>query len=382
MCSSDKGSDHLGVSGVVRKAKANTNILLLSRYTRLGASSRLRTLQYLPYLKRESFNIQVAPFFDDSYLNSLYMEHTNRRSTLSYMLQRMSQINAKPAPDIIWLEKEALPWVPWLIERTILPRGIPIVSDYDDAIFHRYDKHRLGLIRSILGNKIKRIMASSALVMAGNPYLADHARRANASQIQIVPTVIDLDNYDVSTVSENEARLKVGWIGTPETWQALAHPVHKVLEPVLEEKNALFIAVGAGMQSETAGSLKIVPWAEDTEVALIQGMDIGVMPLPDTPWTRGKCGYKLIQYMACGLPVVASPVGVNRDIVEDGVNGFLAENDDEWRAAIKKLLDDPALRRRMGAAGRKKVEEQYSLQVWGPRVAQMLRSVVEKKAGG
>lgn len=376
----DKGADRLDVSGAVCKAEAN--ILLLSRYTRLGASSRLRTLQYLPFLKRENFNVQVAPFFDDDYLHSFYMEHAKRRSTLSYMLQRMLQVNSKPAPDIIWLEKEALPWVPWLIEHMILPRGIPIVSDYDDAIFHRYDKHRLGFVRSILGNKINRIMASSTLVMAGNPYLADHARRANGSKIQIVPTVIDLDNYDVRTASNNEGKLKVGWIGTPETWQALAHPVHKVLDLLLAEQGAELLAVGASMQSSAHGTLKMLPWAEDTEVALIKSMDIGVMPLPDTPWTRGKCGYKLIQYMACGLPVVASPVGVNRDIVEDGVNGFLVENDDEWRTAIKKLLGDPALRRRMGAAGRKKVEEQYSLQVWGPRVAQMLRSVVEKKASG
>ena len=110
----------------------------------------------------------------------------------------------------------------------------------------------------------------------------------------------------------------------------------------------------------------------------IQTMDIGVMPLPDTAWARGKCGYKLIQYMACGLPVVASPVGVNKEIVEHGVNGFIAESDEEWRSAIETLLSDADLRRRMGAAGRKKVEDSYSLQVWGPRVAQMLRRVADE----
>jgi len=106
-------------------------------------------------------------------------------------------------------------------------------------------------------------------------------------------------------------------------------------------------------------------------------MDIGIMPLPDSPWARGKCGYKLIQYMACGLPVVASPVGVNRQIVEHGVNGFLAETDDEWREALATLVADPDLRRRMGAAGRKKVEADYSLQVYGPKVAAMLRDVAQ-----
>jgi len=110
---------------------------------------------------------------------------------------------------------------------------------------------------------------------------------------------------------------------------------------------------------------------------LIQSMAIGVMPLPDTPWTRGKCGYKLIQYMACGLPVIASPVGVNAEIVEHGVNGFLAETDAEWREALVTLLRDPDLRSRMGAAGRQKVEKQYSIQVWGPRVAGMLSQVVK-----
>ena len=358
------------------------NILLLSRYTRLGASSRLRTMQYLPTLAREGFNVQIAPFFDDAYLQALYTGQKKRRSTMAYMFQRIRQMRVHPAPDMVWLEYEALPWIPWLIERAVLPRKVPIVSDYDDAVFHRYDKHRLGAVRTTLGSKIEHVMAASDLVMAGNPYLSDYAQRGGARQVETVPTIVDLDAYQVRSDATDGDKLRVGWIGTPQTWQALAHPIHKVLDTLLEKQGALFRAVGAGLDADTKGTLEILPWTEATEVALIQSMDIGVMPLPDTPWARGKCGYKLIQYMACGLPVVASPVGVNRDIVEHGVNGFLAESDDEWRAAIKKLLNDPDLRRRMGAAGRKKVEEQYSLQVWGPRVAQMLRSVIEDRANG
>tara|TARA_R110002096_G_scaffold281675_2_gene475761 strand:+ start:3421 stop:4500 length:1080 start_codon:yes stop_codon:yes gene_type:complete len=355
------------------------NILLLSRYTRLGASSRLRTMQYLPVLKHEGFNVQVAPFFDDAYLHDLYMGQKKRGTTLGYMLQRIKQMRKNSVPDIVWLEKETLPWIPWLIESAVLPRGVPIVSDYDDAVFHRYDNHQLGAVRAILGNKIGRVMAASDLVIAGNPYLADYALQAGSPQVEIVPTVVDLDAYEVRESVADDDTLRVGWIGTPQTWQALAHPVHKVLDPELAEQSALFLAVGAGMQPEIAGTLEILPWTEDSEVSLIQSMDIGVMPLPQTPWARGKCGYKLIQYMACGLPVVASPVGVNRDIVEHGVNGFLAESDDEWRAAIRMLLNDPELRRRMGAAGRRKVQEQYSLQVWGHRLAELLRTVAEKK---
>jgi glycosyltransferase involved in cell wall biosynthesis len=337
-------------------------------------------MQYLPALAREGFNVQVAPFFDDAYLHALYTGERKRGSTTSYMFQRITKMRVYPAPDMVWLEYEALPWIPWLIERAVLPRGVPIISDYDDAVFHRYDIHRLKAVRTILGKKIDQVMAASTLVMAGNPYLHDHARRSGAPWVETVPTIIDLDAYHIRSNAENESTLRVGWIGTPETWQALAKPIHNILDPLLTKQEALFLAVGASMRPETAGTLEILPWAEDTEVKLIQSMDIGVMPLPDTPWTRGKCGYKLIQYMACGLPVVASPVGVNRDIVEHGVNGFLADSDDEWRAAVDALLNDADLRRRMGAAGRKKVEEQYSLKVWGPRVAQMLRCIADGKA--
>lgn len=357
-------------------------ILLLSRYTRLGASSRLRTMQYLPVVARQGLHVQIAPFFDDAYLEVLYSGQGARGSTAGYMLQRVRQMRRSPAPDLIWLEKEALPWIPWLIERALLPRGVPLVSDYDDAIFHRYDKHRRGAVRAVLGCKVGGVMAASDLVMAGNEYLADHARRFGAKRVEIIPTVVDLEAYDVHPAKKSNNTLCVGWIGTPQTWKELAHPIHTVLDPLLTKNRALFRAVGAGMEPGTVGSLEILPWTEDTEVSLIQSMDIGVMPLPDTPWARGKCGYKLIQYMACGLPVIASPVGVNKDIVEHGVNGFLAETDEEWRSAVETLLSDAELRRRMGAAGRKKVEESYSLQVWGPRVAQMLRLVADKGRTG
>jgi len=357
------------------------NILLLSRYTRLGASSRLRTMQYLPALAREGLNVQVLPFFDDAYLQALYSGQQTRGSIAGYMVQRIKQLRMRPTPDLIWMEYEALPWIPWLIERAILPRGVPIVSDYDDAVFHRYDKHRSGAVRALLGRKIGRVMAASDLVMAGNPYLADHARRAGANRVETIPTVVDLEAYKVDATQKFGDTARIGWIGTPQTWKELAHSVHGILDPLLAQNQVMFRAVGAGMQAKTSQTLEILPWTEGTEVVLIQSMDIGVMPLPDTPWTRGKCGYKIIQYMACGLPVVASPIGVNCDIIEHGVNGFLAETDDEWRAAITTLLNDPDLRRRMGAAGRKKVEEQYSLQVWGPRVAQLLRSVLPVSKG-
>lgn len=354
-------------------------LLVLSRYSRLGASSRLRTMQYQPYLEAAGIEVRFASLFDDAYLGKVY---TGRRSSIASahaLVRRLSQLRAAHHVDLIWLEKEALPWVPWALERLVLPRRVPIVSDYDDAIFHRYDLHRSALVRRLLGRKLDKLVASTSLVTAGNRYLADRAKVAGAPRIEIVPTVVDLTSYTERPYSCSLAVPTIGWIGTPSTWTEYMAPIMHILKQTAEAANARIIAVGAGRAAKANPLLENLPWTEDTEVARIQQMDIGIMPLTDTPWARGKCGYKLIQYMACGLPVVASPVGVNAKIVEHGVNGFLASTDAEWRDALTTLLDDPELRRKMGAAGRKKVEDHYSLQVWGPRVAELLRGVMNRQ---
>jgi glycosyltransferase involved in cell wall biosynthesis len=330
-------------------------------------------MQFAPPLERAGIEVEVSTFFDDSYLQNLYGGYGQHRIA-RHVIKRLRRLAGGPRPEVIWIEKEALPWMPWAVEGALWPRGVPVVADYDDAIFHRYDRHRRAPVRLLLGTKIDRVMARSTLVTAGNSYLADRARAAGAQRVEIVPTVVDLDAYHVGA-RPPDAAPRVGWIGTPQTWAELARPIHGILLPVLTERHGMFRAVGAALTPQDGERLEIRPWSEATEVAAIQEMDIGVMPLPDTPWTRGKCGYKLIQYMACGLPVVASPVGVNAEIVEHGVNGFLARTEGEWRDAVETLLADPDLRARMGASGRRKVEERYSLQVWGPRMAELLRSV-------
>lgn len=335
-------------------------------------------MQYRPWLENAGFGVEYLSLFDDAYLERLYLGKIVKADVLRYYARRIAQLLRRSRPNLAWIEYEALPWLPWTVERALLPASVPIVSDYDDAVFHRYDQHRLAPVRWTLGRKIDRVMQRSALVTVGNAYLADRARRAGAETVEIAPTVVDLSQYTVRAEPPATSPAQVGWIGTPNTWEAFGKTLFAQLDDTLAVQGARFRAVGARLQPESSGALDIVPWSEDTEVSAIQSMDIGVMPLPDTPWARGKCGYKLIQYMACGLPVVASPVGVNTEIVEHGVNGFLAETDAEWHEAIETLLSDADLRRRMGAAGRKKVEERYSLQVWGPRVAQMLRRVADE----
>ncbi len=354
------------------------NINILSRYSRLGASSRLRTMQYRDCFLVNNIAVSFNPFLSDDYLERLYSGRSTHWQAVAAYVRRAEQLLRSGHADLLWLEKEAMPWLPWGLERALLPRAVPLVVDYDDAVFHRYDLHRSAAVRHLLGRKLDKLMASASLVTAGNSYLADRAKASGAQRVEIVPTVVDLTAYTLRSEPFSDNAATIGWIGTPSTWTEYMLPMMPFLTQAAELAGARIAAVGAGRAAAAHPLLVSLPWTEGSEVARIHEMDIGIMPLTDTPWARGKCGYKLIQYMACGIPVIASPVGVNTEIVEHGVNGFLASSDYEWAEALQTLLRDPSLRARMGEAGRRKIERDYSLQVWGPRVAQMLRDVAKK----
>ena len=202
----------------VMEGIALVNVLMLTRYDRSGASSRLRMLQYADALSAEDMAASDGPFFDESYLARLYSGQSVLTPTASAYVRRFRQLRAATRADAAWLEKEALPWLPWPIERALLPRRVPMIVDFDDAVFHRYDMHRSALVRRLLGRKLDRLMASAALVTAGNQYLADRARKAGARRVEIVPTVVDVSVYGRSPVSRTSGPAVIGWIGTPSTW--------------------------------------------------------------------------------------------------------------------------------------------------------------------
>lgn len=232
-------------------------------------------------------------------------------------------------------------------------------------------------MRHLLGRKIAHVMQGAQLVIAGNDYLADYARRAGAARVEIIPTVIDLEKYSPAFVTHrSSAPFTIGWIGSPSTAKYL-QTIAPALAEVCAGGNGVVRLIGSGQIHLPGVPVEVLPWDETTEINELKQFDVGIMPLPDESWERGKCGFKLIQYMACGLPVVASPVGVNSKIVEQGVNGYLAETPAEWIQSLNALLLDVDQRKRMGQAGRKKVEQGYSLQMTGPRLAGLIRSAVE-----
>lgn len=351
------------------------SVLLLSRYSRLGASSRLRFLDFMPTLERNGVSVTASCLLDDAYLHRLYagLRPDPLRLAAAYA-NRVAALAQARRFDLVWLEKEALPWLPAWVEERFL-RRIPYVMDLDDAWFHRYGHHRQAVARRLLGDKLERLARGARVVLAGSPYLVDWARRAGAGDVRLLPTVIDLNRYPAPVPPPVGQPFTVGWMGSASTVRYL----EQVGDALRALNGAARLRVIGGTAPPLPGvTIETEPWSEDGEVAALSRFDVGVMPLPDEPWERGKCGYKLIQYMAAGRPVIASPVGVNTTLVEPGVNGFLAANRVEWIDALRRLADDPALRVRMGEAGRRLVETRYSLQAVAPDLLLALRTA----AGG
>ena len=197
-------------------------VLILARYDRQGASSRLRTMQYRSYLAGVGLETQVESLFDSDYLMQVYQRRRLAGTLAKSILHRMFAMRAIcTQADVVWLEYEALPWFPWSIERRFWP-NVPVVTDYDDAIFHRYDQNQHLLVRNILGRKIDSVMRASTVVIAGNGYLAEHTKKAGAKRVETVPTVVDTEVYQVSRAQRDDNRIRIGWIGIPETWTRFA----------------------------------------------------------------------------------------------------------------------------------------------------------------
>ena len=352
-----------------------SDVLLLSRYDRLGASSRIRSYQFLPALAAQGIEVTVCPLFDDAFLHA---RHAGRRLAWSHIasmyLGRIKDMLARRRESVLWVEYELLPWLPFAFERVLLAGGRPVVIDYDDAIFHRYDQHGSAIVRRMLGRKIDRLMHRATLVIAGNDYLASRARLAGASRVEIVPSVIDLAGYR-QKADDGSAELVVGWIGSPSTVHYL-----RSLEPALRALAGMLpmrlVNVGGAAWTPSGFPVDNLAWSEATEVERMLQFDVGVMPLADDPWSRGKCGFKLIQYMGCALPVVASPVGANATIVEDGVTGFHATTSDEWTRALATLARSIPLRRAMGRAGFARLKKHYTLDVAAPKLARIFTDII------
>lgn len=338
-------------------------ILYFTKYSRKGASSRLRSYQYFDYLEKYSFDIQVYPLFDDEYLENLYQGKKSITKIFSAYLSRCWSLRKITKADFVVIEKELFPYFPSWIEQFLKLCGIKYIVDYDDAIFHNYDLSSNKWVRWLLSKKIDRVMAASNTVIVGNNYLKNRAIKARAKNIKIIPTVIEAHRYQKKEFCNSKQPIVIGWIGSPSTLKYL-NPLISVFKGLAENYLIQIQVIGAASyQIDLPNSMvNYIDWKEETEALQIEKFDIGIMPLPETPWAKGKCAYKLIQYMASGLPVVASPVGMNKDIVFNGENGFLANTQEEWYSSIEKYILNMNMRKVHGQKGYELVQDKFTVE--------------------
>jgi glycosyltransferase involved in cell wall biosynthesis len=350
-------------------------VLALSPVPYEGAGCRYRIAQYIPHLATQGIDLTIAPFFDRDFFALVYRPGHTARKALLFLRQaaaRLRTVAQRGRYDLMLIYREALPVGPPMIESMLAAAKVPLVYDFDDAVFlpNTSDANRwIAALKQ--PQKTGAIIRRCGQVIAGNEFLARYARQFNQS-VHVIPTAIDVDLFVPRAERPVDGPLVLGWIGTPTTAPYLS-PLAPVLAALTRTHRFEFRVAGSTAPVTFDGiETTNVPWSLDREVELFNSCDIGLYPLPDDDWARGKCGFKAIQFMSCGVPVVASPVGVNREIVQDGVNGFLASTPDEWRGKLAALMDDADLRRRLGAAGRRTIQERYSLQVNGPRVAAVI----------
>ncbi|MHA1937812.1 MAG: glycosyltransferase family 4 protein [Candidatus Thorarchaeota archaeon] len=353
-------------------------VLFIVPYPIDGPSTRYRVWQYLPYLQSQGIEPTVRPFVDSSaFYELLYRNGYLLRKaayTLRSLFRRATDLLRLPDFEAIFIQREAFPLGPAVFERLVSLADLPVIFDFDDTIYlpHASEaNHWISWLKQPA--KTADIIRYSTCVIAGNEVLARYATRFNRNVI-VIPTSIDTDRYTVRPPAKpGKDPITIGWIGSGTTVKYL-HQLSTVFRELVQRYAIRIIVVGA--RYELPGVEVICrPWSLENELSDLHSFDIGVMPLPDDEWTRGKCGLKALQYMGVGVPAVVSPVGVNNKIVTDGVNGFLANSDKTWFVRLSALVEDPSLRRRLGLAGRATVEEQYSLRVNAPHLLRVIRSV-------
>ena len=353
-------------------------VLGLALYGPLAASTRYRLGQYVPGLASQGIDLQIFHLLGDDYLRRRFDGGALPIAAMLHAgLARLAELWRQGGYDVAMLHCELFPLLPGWVERALLRK--PYIYDFDDAFYLKYRTGRLGMAQPLLGRKFDTVIAGAAAVTAGNKVLAQYARQFNVNTHDL-PTVLDTARYVPGAASRNGEVFTVGWIGSPSTAPYLAELVAP-LSAIGKEGPVQFVVIGG--KAPVVPNVKVVEidWTEHTEVDLINSFDVGVMPLPDDDWARGKCAFKLIQYMACGVPVVASPVGANVDVVGADC-GLMAASPQEWADALRLLRDQPVRRAEMGQAGRQKVERSYSIQVTAPRLAGLLKVAANLDHGG
>jgi glycosyltransferase involved in cell wall biosynthesis len=346
-------------------------ILFIAQHrTDRSPGQRFRFEQYLGHLERHGYRCEVSPIVSEADDRILYRPGNYLRKAA--FVRRSIAIRQRDVArmnefDLIFIFREALMTRSIRFEQRFRRSRARLVFDFDDAIWLQNVSEANKWFSWVKdAGKTSKLIGLSDLVFAGNAYLADYARRFNPSTV-VVPTTIDTEEY-VPMERSGEGPVVIGWSGSITTIQHFRYaiPALQAIKAKYGERVTIRV-VGDGSYREPSLGVEGLPWRKETELDDLRAMDIGIMPLPDDEWARGKCGLKGLQYMALGIPAIMSPVGVNSEIIQDGVNGHLATTTEEWVDRLSRLIEDIAARRVMGRAARATVEQKYSVHAWRDR---------------
>jgi len=342
------------------------HIIFLCPYPLGGApSQRFRYEQYLPLLQQEGYTYEIYGFVDDETNRILYQPGRTVAKLIGVLrgfLRRVALLPRLKNADFIFIHREATPigppWMEWIISKVLRKR---MIYDFDDAIWLKDTSGVNNFISKLKWQqKVSSICRWSFRVSVGNNYLAKFAAEYNKNNI-INPTTLDTLHAHRGLKNHGDRPLTIGWTGSHSTMKYL-YPLEGVLKRLEQRYHFRFVVISNRQPDMQLANLHYIPWAQVREVDDLRQLHIGLMPLPDDPWAKGKCGFKALQYLSLGIPALVSPVGVNTEIVAHGTNGFVCNNNEDWYEYLSQLMDDAAMRTRLGRAGRKTVEARYSVQ--------------------
>lgn len=346
-------------------AQSKKILFLLPFTLNKAPSQRFRAEAYFPLLRRNGYQVNAKFFYSEEAWKILYGSGSAFAKawivTKGFLKRTAQVLFVVPFYDFVFIQREASPLGPPIFEwiTTKIWRK-KLIFDFDDAIWipnNSSDNRLLSWLKAFW--KAAYLCRWAYKVSAGNDYLAEYARQ-HSNRVEIIPTVIDTEKKYLPATSFPNTKPVVGWTGSHSTLKYL-HLIEPLLVELEKQIDFSFLVIADKKPELSLKAWSFVPWNAETEIADLQQLDIGVMPLTADPWSEGKCGFKLIQYLGLGIPAVASPVGVNKTIIAQGENGFLAGTEVEWKNGLLALLTEPELRKKFGRAGRKKIEAQYSL---------------------
>lgn len=338
-------------------------ILFLTNYYREGPSSRYRSFNYKNFFEKMGIETDYKPLMYEGYVKSLYtgIKNSTLKKVICIIKRMLFVIFRKKKYDHIVIETELVKYLPYFIEKMLL-KNISYSLDFDDNPKLQYVNSK------IYRNKIENLCNKAKFVTVGNSW---YFKELKGENLEYLPTVIDIEKYNKKENYKNDKSIRIVWIGSKST-EFYLKIIQGVIVELSKKHNIIFKIIGGNLENSKI-NIEAVEWREETEVKNILESDIGIMPLNDTYLEKGKCGFKLIQYMACGLPVVASPAPANKEIILNNENGFIAYNENEWFYYLEKLIENADLRERLGNNARKRVEEYYCYQVWTEKYIELLK---------